>query len=125
MGKIYGTLSIIESQKTSFLEPGNNWLLLDEPPDPAQAGRAATELILNVKHLSNGAQVAVIGTRNTIGTQPVIVMEDINAAGILRERAVPAMKKRKAPGHKPKNLRSKLHARERKGRGKRSGKKPK
>jgi hypothetical protein len=104
---MFGTLSIIESELTSLLEPGDNWLLLARFPDPDQAGRAATNFILNVKHLSNGAPVAVTGARNTIGTQPVIVMTDINAAGSLVEHAMAAMKGGKTSRSKSKNLSSK------------------
>jgi hypothetical protein len=93
---IFGTLSIDEPTLTSLLEPGDNWLLLSGFPDPEQAGRAATNFIMNVRHLPNAAPVAVTGTRNTIGTQPVIIMTDINAAGNLMQHAMIAMKEGKA-----------------------------
>lgn len=96
MQLIFGTLSIDEPNLTSLLEPGDNWLLLAGFPDPDQAGHAATNFILNVRHLANGTPVAVTGTRNTIGTQPVIIMTDINAAGSLMQHAI-AIAKRGQP----------------------------
>jgi hypothetical protein len=83
---IFGTLSI--QGLHSFMEPGNAWLLMAGFPDPNQAGVAATNFIVNVKHLADNAQVAVTGTRNAIGTQPVIIMSDINAAGALMGHAM-------------------------------------
>jgi len=87
MELIFGTLAINLPELTSLLEPNNVWLLLAGFPDPNQAGHAATNFIVNVRHLSDGP-VAVTGTRNTIGTQPVIIMTDINAAGALMEHAM-------------------------------------
>ena len=83
---IFGTLSI--QALHSFLEPGNAWLLMAGFPDPNQAGTAATNFIVNLKHLADNTQVAVTGTRNAIGTQPVIIMTDINAAGALMAHAM-------------------------------------
>jgi hypothetical protein len=89
---IFGTLSIDVPDLTSILLPGKDWLLLSGFPDPNQAGHAATNFILNVRHLANNAPVAVTGTRNVIGTQPVIIMTDINAAGALMTHALTAVK---------------------------------
>lgn len=83
---IFGTLSI--QGLHSFLEPGNAWLLMTGFPDPNQAGVAATNFVVNVKHLADNTQVAVAGTRSTIGSQPVIIMSDINAAGALMAHAM-------------------------------------
>jgi hypothetical protein len=91
MQLIFGTLSIDMSQLISSLDPGKEWLLMSGFPDPNQAGIAATHFILNVKHLSSGVGVALSGTRNTIGTQPVIIMTDINAAGGLMDHAMKLM----------------------------------
>jgi hypothetical protein len=83
---IFGTLSI--QGLHSFLEPGNAWLLMAGFPDPNQAGTAATNFIVNLRHLADNAQVAVTGTRNVIGAQAVIIMTDINAAGALMAHAM-------------------------------------
>jgi hypothetical protein len=88
-------------------------------PDPDQAGHAATNFILNVRHLANGTPVAVTGSRNTIGTQPVIIMTDINAAGNLMDHALTIAKQGKASTSKLKNLSAKSN-----GRAKKSGRKP-
>jgi hypothetical protein len=108
MELIFGTLSIDEPQLTSLLESGDQWLLLAGFPDPNQAGHAATNFIVNVRQLSNGESVAVTGTRNTIGTQPVIIMTDINAAGSLMEHAMKLATKGKVPDGHSKNLSSGL-----------------
>jgi len=99
---IFGTLLI--QGLSSFLEPGNAWLLMSGFPDPNQAGAAATNFIVNVKHLASNTPVAVTGTRNAIGTQPVITMTDINAAGTLMEHAMatPEFKARMATSEKGK-----------------------
>lgn len=86
MQVFFGNLSV--RGLTSFLMPDRDWLLLHGFPDPEQAGRAATNLVVNVRHLPNGASVAVTGTRGVIGTQPVIIMSDINEAGPLMAHAV-------------------------------------
>jgi len=88
MEVIFGTLSI--QGLNSLLMPQDSWLLLVGFPDPKQAGVAATNFIVNVRHLANQAQVAVTGTRSTLGSQSVIVMSDINAAGALMAHAVAA-----------------------------------
>jgi hypothetical protein len=82
----FGTLR--RNGLSTYLEAGEYWLLMTGFPDPKQAGVAATNFIFNVKHLSENTPVAVTGTKNTIGTQPVIVMSDINAAGSLMEHAM-------------------------------------
>src|ERR1700678_2679086 len=104
MELIFGTLSIDEPTLTSLLEPGDIWLLLSGFPDPDQAGHAATNFILNVRHLSNGARVAVTGTRGTINTQPVITMTDINAAGSLMDHAMNLTKQGTVSAGKSKSL---------------------
>lgn len=93
---IFGTLMI--NGLSSFLDSGGAWLLMSGFPDPNQAGAAATNFIVNVKHLANNTPAAVTGTRNAIGTQAVIIMTDINAAGTLMEHAIatPEFKARKA-----------------------------
>jgi hypothetical protein len=85
---LFGTLSL--RGLTSLLMPGQRWLLMVGFPDPQQAGVAATNFIVNVRHLQDNTAVAVTGTPSSIGTQPVIVMSDINAAGPLMEHAVAA-----------------------------------
>lgn len=102
MELIFGTLAIDMSQLVSSLDPGQEWLLMSGFPDPNQAGIAATHFILNVRHLSSGVGVAVSGTRNTIGTQPVIIMTDINAAGALMEPAMKLMAKARPAVQSPK-----------------------
>ena len=82
---IFGTLSI--SALNSFLQPQNALLLMAGFPDPQQAARAATNLIVNVKGIPNGTAVAVTGMPTTIGSQPAIVMSDINLAGGLENHA--------------------------------------
>jgi hypothetical protein len=99
---IFGTLSI--TGLTSILLPQDALLLLAGFPDPAQAARAATNFIVNVKGIPDGSPVAVTGTPTTVGTQPAIVMTDINTSGGLEQHAPEAMassaprkrKKRKA-----------------------------
>jgi hypothetical protein len=86
MEVIFGTLSI--QGLNSLLMPQDSWLLLVGFPDPKQAAVAATNFIVNVRHLANQAQVAVTGTRGTVGAQLVIIMSDINAAGALMAHAV-------------------------------------
>lgn len=102
MELIFGTLSITDL--SSFLEPGDAWLLMSGFPDANQAGAAATNFIVNVKHLGNGTDVAVTGSRSAVGTQPVIIMTDINAAGTLMQHAVatPEFQARKAVSDKRK-----------------------
>lgn len=119
---IFGTLSITESELISNLEPGDNWLLLDGFPDPEQAGRAATKFILK-KHLPNGAPVAVTGTRNAVGTQPVIVMTDINAADSLLQYVLAITKQGKAAGRRAKTIKRKSTPKKNKVAGKPSAKK--
>jgi hypothetical protein len=82
---IFGTLSI--AGLNSILLPQNALLLMAGFPDPQQAARAATNFIVNVKGLANGTAVAVTGTPTTIGSQPAIVMSDINPAGGLEAHA--------------------------------------
>jgi len=82
---IFGTLSI--SGLNSFLLPQNALLLMGGFPDPEQAARAATNFIVNVKAIATGAAVAVTGVPTSIGTQPAIVMSDINLAGGLEAHA--------------------------------------
>jgi hypothetical protein len=82
---IFGTLSI--NGLISMLQPQNALLLMAGFPDPHQAARAATNFIVNVKGLTSGTAVAVTGTPTTVGTQPAIVMTNINAAGGLEEHA--------------------------------------
>jgi hypothetical protein len=82
----FGTLSI--QGLNSFLTPQSSWLLLVGFPDPKQAAVAATNFIVNVRHLADQAQVAVTGARSTVGSQPIIIMSDINAAGALMAHAV-------------------------------------
>jgi hypothetical protein len=104
MELIFGTLSIDEPTLTSLLEPGDTWLLLSGFPDPDQAGHAATNFILNVRHLSSGTRVAVTGTRGSINTQPVITMTDINAAGSLMDHAMKLMKQATPSSGRPASL---------------------
>jgi len=125
MELIFGTLSIDEPTLTSLLEPGDSWLLLSGFSDPDQAGHAATNFILNVRHLSNGARVAVTGTRGTISTQPVITMTDINAAGSLMDHAMKIMQQGNVSGGKSRKLGPKPDAGEKKSPGKVSDKKAK
>ena len=124
MQLIFGTLTVDEPNLASFLDPAEEWLLLAGFPDPAQAGHAATNFILNVRHLSNGSPVAVTGTRSTIGTQPVIMMTDINAAGSLMEHAM-TMAKRSGPVGRASKKAGKSSAKKAKGSGKPAAKKVK
>lgn len=82
---IFGTLSITALE--SILNPQNAWLLLAGFPDPQQAGWAATNFIVNVKHIPNGSAVAVTGIPTSVGNQPAIVMSDINISGGLEQHA--------------------------------------
>jgi hypothetical protein len=82
---IFGRLSIVNL--SSMLLPQNALLLVAGFPDPHQAARAATNLIVNVKGIANGAAVAVTGTPTSVGSQPAIVMTDINMAGGLEAHA--------------------------------------
>jgi hypothetical protein len=82
---IFGMLSI--SGLTSTLLPQKALLLLSGFPDPVQAARAATNLIVNIKGIASGTAVAVTGTPATVGDQPSIIMSDINAAGGLEAHA--------------------------------------
>ncbi len=82
----FGTISI--RGLNSFLVPHEFWLLMAGFPDQKQAAIAATNFIVNVKHLADESDVAVIGVRSTAGSQPVIVMSDLNPAGPLMERAI-------------------------------------
>ncbi len=86
---IFGTLSI--SDLDSSLLPQNALLLMSGFPDPQQAARAATNYIVNVKGIASGTAVAVTGMPTTIGSQPAIVMSDINPSGGL-EAYAPEMK---------------------------------
>ena len=119
---IFGTLSI--QGLRSFLEPGNAWLLMTGFPDPNQAGVAATNFIVNVKHLADNTQVAVTGTRSVIGSQPVIIMADINAAGTLMAHAmaIPEFQALEAAGKKGKQKLSERVPKPKAGSGKRSKK---
>jgi hypothetical protein len=82
---IFGTLSI--NGLTSMLLPQNAMLLMTGFPDPNQAARAATNFIVNIKGIPDGTAVAVSGTPTTVGSQPAIVMTDINPSGGLEEHA--------------------------------------
>jgi hypothetical protein len=82
----FGTLSI--RGLNSLLMPQDAWLLLVGFPDPKQAAVAATNFIVNVRHLADQAHVAVTGAKSTVGSQAVIIMSDINAAGALMAHAV-------------------------------------
>jgi hypothetical protein len=84
---IFGALSITGLE--SILNPQNAWLLLAGFPDPQQAGWAATNFIVNVKHIPNGSAVAVTGTPTSVGNQPAIVMSDVNVSGGLEQHATP------------------------------------
>jgi len=77
----FGALSI--RGLDSSLVPGNRWLLRSGFPDVMHAARAATDFIVNVRHLDNGAHVTVTGEARAVGEQPAIEMTDINAAGSL------------------------------------------
>ena len=93
---IFGTLSI--RGLDSLLLPQNALLLMAGFPDPHQAARAATNFIVNVKGIASGSAVAVTGMPTTIGSQPAIVMTDINLAGGLEAHAPET----KAPAAAPK-----------------------
>ena len=84
---IFGTLKITGSE--SSLMPQNALLVMQGFPDPQQASWAATNYIANVKGIANGTAVAVTGKPTTIGSQPAIVMSDINPSGGL-EAHLPA-----------------------------------
>lgn len=86
---IFGTLAI--RGLDSSLLPQSALLLMSGFPDPHHAARAATNFIVNVKGLTDGTPVAVTGLPTPIGSQPAIVMSDINAAGGLEAHA-PEMK---------------------------------
>jgi hypothetical protein len=91
MQVIFGQLVIDDLDST--LVPQNAWLLLSGFPDPEQAARAATNYIVNVKHIKSGTNVAVTGTPTNIGDQPAIIMSDINPSGGLEQHAPEAMMK--------------------------------
>lgn len=85
---IFGRLSIVGL--SSMLLPQNALLLMAGFPDPLQAARAATNFIVNVKGIPSGSSVAVTGTPTTVGSQPAIVMTDINTSGGLEKHATEA-----------------------------------
>jgi hypothetical protein len=85
---IFGTLSIAGLNCT--LMPQDALLLMVGFPDPKQAARAATNFIVNVKGIANETPVAVTGTPATIGSQPAIVMSDINPSMGLEAHAAEA-----------------------------------
>lgn len=78
---------VLVHQLISELLPQNALLLLSGFPDPAQASRAATNFIVNVRNIPSGSPVAVTGTPTSVGNQPAIVLTDINAAGGLETHA--------------------------------------
>lgn len=82
---LFGMLVI--RQLDSMLLPQNALLVMAGFPDPAQAARAATNFIVNVKGVSSGVPVAVTGTPFMIGAQPAIVMSNINPSGGLEAHA--------------------------------------
>lgn len=82
---VFGTLSI--EGLTSMLLPQNAILLMSGFPDPNQAARAATNYIVNIKAIASGTAVAVMGTTTNVGSQPAIVMTDINPSGGLEAHA--------------------------------------
>jgi hypothetical protein len=82
---IFGNLS--RRDLDSFLNPQNDWLLLAGFPDPQQAAVAATNFIVNIRHLPDGAAVIVTGIPTAVGAQPAIIMTDINPAGELMSHA--------------------------------------
>jgi hypothetical protein len=82
---IFGKLVI--RKLDSFLIPQNALLVMAGFPDPAQAARAATNFIVNTKHIASDTPVAVTGVPFMIGAQPAIVMTDINPAGGLEAHA--------------------------------------
>jgi hypothetical protein len=82
---IFGTLAM--AGLNAFLQPQNALLLMTGFPDPQQAARAATNFIVNIRGIANGAAVAVTGIPTTIGNQAAIVMSDINRAGGLEAHA--------------------------------------
>jgi hypothetical protein len=92
---IFGNLSI--RGLDSFLLPQGALLLMSGFPDPKQAARAATNYIVNVKGIADGTAVAVTGMPTTIGSQPAIIVSDINPAGGLEVHA-PEMKASKPKG---------------------------
>jgi hypothetical protein len=83
MQMFFGQLQI--NGLDSYLVPPNAWLLLGGYSDPQHAGWAATNYIVNVKGLKSGTPVAVSGVATTVGSQPAIVMSDINASGGLEQ----------------------------------------
>ena len=79
----FGNLSV--NGFNSFLDEKDRfWLLKAGFPDARQAAIAATNFIKNVRRLEGGP-VAVTGKKGSIGSQPIIVMSDINAAGSMME----------------------------------------
>jgi len=109
MQMFFGQLTV--NGLDSMLVPPNAWLLLGGYSDPQHAGWAATNYIVNVKGLKSGTPVAVSGIQTTVGTQPAIVMSEINASGGLEQHlndpaaisrvdvalALPKKRKGKAP----------------------------
>ena|SRR5579863_9992538 len=83
MQMFFGQLTI--NGLDCMLVPPNAWLLLGGYSDPQHAGWAATNYIVNVKGLKSGTPVALSGIQTTVGTQPAIVMNDINASGGLEQ----------------------------------------
>lgn len=89
----FGQLTI--SGLDSMLVPPNAWLLLGGYSDPQHAGWAATNYIVNVKGLKSGTPVVVSGVQTMVGTQPAIVMSEINASGGLEQHLTdPAVRSR-------------------------------
>jgi hypothetical protein len=83
MQMFFGQLQI--NGLDSFLVPPNAWLLLGGYSDPQHAGWAATNYIVNVKGLKSGTPVALSGIATSVGSQPAIVMSEINASGGLEQ----------------------------------------
>jgi len=96
MQVIFGTLSI--HALTSMLLPQDALLLMTGFPDPNQAARAATNFIVNIKGIPSGSRVAVTGIPTTVGSQPAIVMSDINLSGGLEQHA-PEVKSAEGQAH--------------------------
>ena len=102
----FGTISI--RGLNSFLEP-HDLLLLMEGFRNQHASIAATNYIINIKHLADETEVAVVGAKRMVGSQGVVVMSDVNPAGPLMEHIVETSEYRalSASGKRDQNHRAK------------------
>ena len=86
MQVFFGTLSL--RGLDSYLLPQDAWLLMSGFPDHRQAAVAATNFIVNIRNLEDGANVAVIGDPTLVDERLAIILSEVNAAGKLMDHAL-------------------------------------